>query len=198
MKNVNTWTATYEDFLACSERLTEELDRFHDEIRDSKAVLVQARQFTAQVDAASKKIGEQVVTAERAWANADKVALVAAKHAHEAAFRGVQASLTGATEALAQSAQANQLAANRVDQSFTQSRKFIFRLGIGFLVVSGLAIFGAVYFASLRESPLERETRQNAAHFELIWSKATPKEKAELQKIWSRLPAAPVAPPASR
>lgn len=41
MKKVDSWTATYEDFLACSDRFTEELDRFHEQIRDSKTMLVQ-------------------------------------------------------------------------------------------------------------------------------------------------------------
>lgn len=188
MKKVDNWTATYEDFLACSERFTEELDRFQDGVRESKAVLVQTGQFVAHVDAASKKVVQQVAVAERAWANADEMALAAATKAHDAAFKGVQASLASVTTALTASVKANQQSATRVSQSFTQSRNFIFGLGIGFVLTSGLGIFAAVYLASTRESPLELGIRQDAARFELIWGKANQREKVMLQKIWSRPP----------
>jgi ABC-type transporter Mla subunit MlaD len=190
MKKVDSWTATYEDFLVCSERFTEELDRFQDGIRESKSVLAQAGQFVAHVDAASKKIVQQVSDAERAWANADQMALDAATKAHEAAFQGVQTSLDGVTKALVKSVRANQDAASQVHQSFSHSRRVVVGLGFGFVLISGLAIFAAVYLANTRESPLELNIRQDAARFELIWNKATPKEKAILQKIWSRPPAA--------
>jgi hypothetical protein len=188
MNNVDSWTATYEDFLACSERFTQELDRLQDGIRDSKSVLTQAGHFVAHVDAASKKLVQQVSDAERAWANADEIALNAAAKAHESAFEGVQRSLASVTKAMAESVKANQQATRRVDQSFTQSRNFVFGLGIGFLLVSGLGIFGAMYWANMRESPLELETRQHAAYFVSIWSKATKHERETLRKISSRPP----------
>lgn len=191
MKKVDDWTATYEDFLACSERFTEELDRFQEGIRENKSVLVKAGQYVEHVNAASNRVEQQVADAERAWANADQMALNAAEKAHDAAFVGVQKSLAAVTKAMADSIKLNQLSAKRVDQSFTQSRNFIFGLGVGFLLVSGLGIFGAVYIASTQESSLEHETRQEAAFFVSIWSNATPREKLLLQKIASRPPAAP-------
>ncbi|MFJ2970976.1 MULTISPECIES: hypothetical protein [Pseudomonas] len=155
MKKVDSWTATYEDFLACSDRFTEELDRFHEQIRDSKTMLVQTSE------------------------------------ASESALKGLQSSFVSITEKLAQSVKANQNAVEQAVQIHQQSKIKIFGLGLGFVLVSGLAIFGASYVAAARESPLEAETRQNAARFELIWSKSTPREKAMLQKIWSRPPTAP-------
>ncbi|WP_122740203.1 hypothetical protein [Pseudomonas viridiflava] len=154
MKKVDSWTATYEDFHSCSERFTEELDRFHEQIRDSQTMLVQTNQ------------------------------------AYESELKSFQKSFVGITEKLSQSVEANKNAVELVVQIHKQSKINFFGVGLGFVLVSGLAIFGASYATATRESPLEVEIRQDAARFELIWGKATPREKAMLQKIWSRPPAA--------
>lgn len=68
MKNVDTWTATYEDFLALSDRFTNELDTFTDLMRTNKAVLDQVGHYTEHVDATSKQISAQVEEVRKAWA----------------------------------------------------------------------------------------------------------------------------------
>ncbi|MDR3564727.1 MAG: hypothetical protein P4N59_25305 [Negativicutes bacterium] len=45
-----------------------------------------------------------------------------------------------------------------------------------------MAIFAAVYLASIRPSSTELETRLNAARFELIWNNADQQEQSRLNK----------------
>lgn len=188
MKTADNWTARYEDFLACSDRLTEELDRFERQMRANKAVLDQAGQYTEHVDATSKRISEQVERAQAAWSKADDMAAQAAKVAYLSAFEGVKSSLNTVTEELARSVQANNRAAGLLNQSFTQTRNSILLLGGAFVVVSGLAIFAAVYLASIRPSPTDLETSLNAARFELIWNNANKQEQIRLRKLLQRSP----------
>lgn len=188
MKTADNWTARYEDFLACSDRLTEELDRFERQMRASKAMLDQAGKYTEHVDAISKRISGQVEQAQAAWSKADDIAAQAAKVAYLSAFEGVKSSLNTVTEELARSVQANNRAAALLSRSFTQTRKSIMWLGGAFVISSGLAIFAAVYLASIRPSPTDLETSLNAARFELIWNNANKQEQVRLRKLLQRTP----------
>lgn len=188
MKTADNWTARYEDFLACSDRLTEELDRFERQMRASKAMLDQAGKYTEHVDAISKQISGQVERAQVAWSKADDVAAQAAKVAYSSAFESVRSSLDTITDELARSVQANTRATVLVNQSFTQSRNFIILLGGAFVIVSALAIFAAVYLASIRPSSTDLEMSLNAARFELIWHNADKQEQIRLLKLLQRSP----------
>lgn len=56
------------------------------------------------------------------------------------------------------------------------------------MIISGLAIFAAVYLASIRPSPTDLETSLNAARFELIWNNANEQEQIRLLKLLQRSP----------
>lgn len=186
MSKVDSWTAAYEDFLACSDRLTEELDRFSTQMQDSKIILDRVGKYTEHVDATSRRISYQVEEAEKAWSNSDEIAARAAKQAYSAAFEGVRSSMQAVTESLGRSVQANEKAAFRVNQVFAQYRNYLIYIGSAFVLCSSLASSCAVYLASVHSSNIESETKQNARFFEIIWNNANKKEQAKLEEILNR------------
>lgn len=150
MKKVDNWTATYEDFLACSDRFTEELDRFHEQIKDNDSM--------------------------HGLAN-DKIATTIA---------GAKNSLDASSKNLENLVEMHKATINRLVFILKQNSKNFWGVILAFLIVAGLAMFSASYFAIGRESLLEVDTRKKAALFEVMWSNATPREKVTIKRILSR------------
>lgn len=179
MKNVDTWTASYEDFLALSDRFTNELDTFTDLMRTNKAVLDQVGQYTEHVDATTKQISAQVEKVQKAWAQADHTATQAAQLAYRSAFDGVRSSFTAATEDLSRLIQVNDHSIARVEKS----RKAIYWTAIGCFVACFLATLTANYLIRPQSPVIEDEIRLNAARYEVIRGNANKQDHNRLDKL---------------
>lgn len=89
MNDIEPWAVAIGDFRRCTEKLTVQLDELTSQTRTSGAVLERSNELVEQVDAVGRQIQEEVRKAEKAWSNAEEVALRAAAAAYSAACRGV-------------------------------------------------------------------------------------------------------------
>ena len=82
MNDIEPWAVAIGDFRRCTEKLTVQLDELTSQTRTSSAVLERSNELVEQVDAVGRQIQEEVRKAEKAWSNAEEVALRAAAAAY--------------------------------------------------------------------------------------------------------------------
>lgn len=186
MSTKDGWTATYEAFHGCTEKLSDEIDRFTDQTRTGSAILNQSGRLVNQVEDACQRIEEQVKIAEQTWAEAEKfanqIAEQAASQAAKDARLEIQKLISNSIEPLNQAAKRNSTSATQLQNNISQARNYMIVLSCLFLVLTVISVLATLYFTKSLGAA-DPQTRVNASKYEALFQKASDKEWGMIQSI---------------
>lgn len=93
MSDIEPWTVAIGEFRRSTEKPTFQLDELASQTRAFNAVLVKLNELVEKVDLVSRQIQEEVRKTQKAWSNAEEIAIRAAAEAYSAAARGVETAI---------------------------------------------------------------------------------------------------------
>lgn len=191
MNDIEPWAVAIGDFRGCTEKLTVQLDELTSQTRTSSAVLERSNELVEQVDAVGRQIQEEVRKAEKAWSNAEEVALRAAASAYSAACRGVDTAIQPLISELTAATKAADASIQELKRAPVLAKRYVMVVATSFFILALICVYSTMRLIDAAGSVSAQE-KVNAQYFSHLWKNANPDEQKIIKSVILRSPMDPV------
>ena len=191
MNDIEPWAVDIGDFRRCTEKLTVQLDELTSQTRTSSAVLERSNELVEQVDAVGRQIQEEVRKAEKAWSNAEEVALRAAASAYSAACRGVDTAIQPLISELTAATKAADASIQELKRAPVLAKRYVMVVATAFFILALICVYSTMRLIDAAGSVSAQE-KVNAQYFSHLWKNANPDEQKIIKSVILRSPMDPV------
>lgn len=185
MSDIEVWNVTYREFQKCADKLTAEIDRLTIQTRNSRSILDSSGKIATNIEVLAQQIQDQVKKAEQSWAKGDEMAERAAMRASSSAITGIQMAVEPLIGRLSETADNAEKTVIKMNISAKSTRRSIYFLTSGFLLINLLVIGAGSYWLKSYVSK-ESDNEIDARLFAKLLINATPKEKTQMLQILDR------------
>ncbi|PZE10482.1 hypothetical protein DMX10_25885 [Pseudomonas sp. 57B-090624] len=185
------WAVAIGDFRRCTEKLTVQLDELTSQTRTSSVVLERSNELVEQVDAVGRQIQEEVRKAEKAWSNAEEVALRAAASAYSAACRGVDTAIQPLISELTAATKAADASIQELKRAPVLAKRYVMVVATAFFILALICVYSTMRLIDAAGSVSAQE-KVNAQYFSHLWKNANPDEQKIIKSVILRSPMDPV------
>ncbi|CAI3790674.1 hypothetical protein DBADOPDK_00021 [Pseudomonas sp. MM223] len=159
--------------------------------RTSSAVLERSNELVEQVDAVGRQIQEEVRKAEKAWSNAEEVALRAAASAYSAACRGVDTAIQPLISELTAATKAADASIQELKRAPVLAKRYVMVVATAFFILALICVYSTMRLIDAAGSVSAQE-KVNAQYFSHLWKNANPDEQKIIKSVILRSPMDPV------
>ena len=191
MNDIEPWAIAISDFRRCTEKLTVQLDELTSQTLTSSAVLERSNELVEQVDAVGRQIQEEVRKAEKAWSNAEEVALRAAAAAYSAACRGVDTAIQPLISELTVATKAADASMQELKRAPVLAKRYVMVVATAFFILALICVYSTMRLIDAAGSVSAQE-KVNAQYFSHLWKNANPDEQKIIKSVILRSPMDPV------
>ena len=191
MNDIEPWAIAISDFRHCTEKLTVQLDELTSQTLTSSAVLERSNELVEQVDAVGRQIQEEVRKAEKAWSNAEEVALRAAASAYSAACRGVDTAIQPLISELTAATKAADASIQELKRAPVLAKRYVMVVATAFFILALICVYSTMRLIDAAGSVSAQE-KVNAQYFSHLWKNANPDEQKIIKSVILRSPMDPV------
>lgn len=191
MNDIEPWAVAIGDFRRCTEKLTVQLDELTSQTRTSSAVLERSNELVEQADAVGRQIQEEVRKAEKAWSNAEEVALRAAASAYSAACRGVDTAIQPLISELTAATKAADASIQELKRAPVLAKRYVMVVATAFFILALICVYSTMRLIDAAGSVSAQE-KVNAQYFSHLWKNANPDEQKIIKSVILRSPMDPV------
>ena len=191
MNDIEPWAVAIGDFRRCTEKHTVQLDELTSQTRTSSAVLERSNELVEQVDAVGRQIQEEVRKAEKAWSNAEEVALRAAASAYSAACRGVDTAIQPLISELTAATKAADASIQELKRAPVLAKRYVMVVATAFFILALICVYSTMRLIDAAGSVSAQE-KVNAQYFSHLWKNANPDEQKIIKSVILRSPMDPV------
>ncbi|HDS1691623.1 TPA: hypothetical protein QEM72_002111 [Pseudomonas putida] len=182
MNDIEPWAVAIGDFRRCTEKLTVQLDELTSQTRTSSAVLERSNELVEQVDAVGRQIQEEVRKAEKAWSNAEEVALRAAASAYSAACRGVDTAIQPLISELTAATKAADASIQELKRAPVLAKRYVMVVATAFFILALICVYSTMRLIDAAGSVSAQE-KVNAQYFSHLWKNANPDEQKIIKSV---------------
>ncbi|AUA35190.1 hypothetical protein PRJ_5580 (plasmid) [Pseudomonas sp. XWY-1] len=191
MNDIESWAVAIGDFRRSTEKLTVQLDELASQTRACNAVLEKSNELVEEVDLVSRQIQEEVRKAEKAWSNAEEVAIRAAAEAYSAAARGVETAIQPLISELTAATKSANASILELKQAPVLAKRYVMVVATAFFILALLCVYSTMQFIEAAGSVSAQE-KVNAQYFSHLWRNANPEEQKIIKSVILRSPMDPV------
>ena len=191
MNDIEPWAVAIGDFRRCTEKLTVQLDALTSQTRTSSADQERSNELVEQVDAVGRQIQEEVRKAEKAWSNAEEVALRAAASAYSAACRGVDTAIQPLISELTAATKAADASIQELKRAPVLAKRYVMVVATAFFILALICVYSTMRLIDAAGSVSAQE-KVNAQYFSHLWKNANPDEQKIIKSVILRSPMDPV------
>ena len=191
MNDIESWAVAIGDFRRSTEKLTVQLDELASQTRACNAVLEKSNELVEEVDLVSRQIQEEVRKAEKAWSNAEEVAIRAAAEAYSAAARGVETAIQPLISELTAATKSANASILELKQAPVLAKRYVMVVATAFFILALLCVYSTMQFIEAAGSVSAQE-KVNAQYFSHLWRNANPEEQKIIKSVSLRSPMDPV------
>ena len=191
MNDIEPWAVAIGDFRRSTEKLTVQIDELTAQTRTCSAVLEKSNDLVEQVDTVGRQIQDEVRKAEKAWSNAEEVALRAAAEAYSAACRGVDTAIKPLIAELSTATKAANISILELKRAPVLAKRYVMVVATAFFILGLISVYTTMRFIDTAASVSAQE-RVNAQYFTQLWRNANPDEQRIIKSVILRSPMEPV------
>ncbi|MDU9402599.1 hypothetical protein RTH46_08855 [Pseudomonas sp. zfem004] len=191
MNDIEPWAVAIGDFRRSTEKLNAQLDELASQTRSCCAVLEKSNDLVEQVDAAGRQIQEEVRKAEKAWSNAEAVALRAAAEAYSAACRGVDTAIQPLITELGAATKSANASILELKRAPVLAKRYVMVVATAFFILGLICVYSTMRLIDAAGSVSAQE-KLNAQYFSHLWRNANAEEQKIMQSVMLRSPMDPV------
>ncbi len=154
-------------------------------------MLEKSNDLVEQVDTVGRQIQDEVRKAEKAWSNAEEVALRAAAEAYSAACRGVDTAIKPLIAELSTATKAANISILELKRAPVLAKRYVMVVATAFFILGLISVYTTMRFIDTAASVSAQE-RVNAQYFTQLWRNANPEEQRIIKSVILRSPMEPV------
>ncbi|MEE1922101.1 hypothetical protein V0R50_13480 [Pseudomonas sp. 148P] len=191
MNDIEPWAVAIGDFRRCNEKFTVQLDELTSQTRTSSAVLEMSNDLVVQMDAVGRQIQEEVEKAQKAWSNAEEVALRAAAEAYSAACRGVDTAIQPLISELSTATKAANASIVELKRAPVLAKRYVMVVATAFFILALICVYSTMRLVDA-VGRVNAQEKVNAQYFSHLWKNANPDEQRIIKSVILRSPMDPV------
>ena len=191
MNDIEPWAVAIGDFRRCNEKFTVQLDELTSQTRTSSAVLEMSNDLVVQMDAVGRQIQEEVEKAQKAWSNAEEVALRAAAEAYSSACRGVDTAIQPLISELSTATKAANASIVELKRAPVLAKRYVMVVATAFFILALICVYSTMRLVDA-VGRVNAQEKVNAQYFSHLWKNANPDEQRIIKSVILRSPMDPV------
>ncbi|MFV2950217.1 hypothetical protein, partial [Pseudomonas japonica] len=147
--------------------------------------------LVVQMDAVGRQIQEEVEKAQKAWSNAEEVALRAAAEAYSAACRGVDTAIQPLISELSTATKAANASIVELKRAPVLAKRYVMVVATAFFILALICVYSTMRLVDA-VGRVNAQEKVNAQYFSHLWKNANPDEQRIIKSVILRSPMDPV------